>query len=44
MGNSETVNQTFLKLAQFKVQGYSGTWSDLDENFSSSFSVMIFQK
>ena len=44
MGNSETSPTIFLKLAQIQVQGYSGALSGLEENLSSSFRAMIFQK
>ena len=44
IGNSETGPTIFLKLAQIEVQGYSGALSDLEENLSTSFRAMIFQK
>ena len=44
MENSETGPTIFLKLAQIEVQGYSGALSDLEENLSTSFRAMIFQK
>ena len=44
MGNFEPIPTIFPKPAQIQVQGYSGALSDLEENLSSSFRAMIFQK
>ncbi len=44
MGNFEPIPTIFLKLAPIQVQGYSWALSDLEENLSSSFRAMVFQK